>query len=1166
MKSFESVHALRHVLCCGLSLMVLSSFVFILALSPRSAFGDVNARIQGTITDPSGAVIPGVTVTVTNVATGVSRKVTSSADGSFAALNLLAPGVYNVTAEKSGFKKYTALQIPLSLNQIYVLQIQMELGAVTQEVTVRVAPTQVQTTSMQLGATITGNAVVSLPLNGRNWIQLQQTLPGVVASIDFGSNFSTNGARSQDNGYMINGNDANDLPLNTPLVIPSPDAIAEVRMITSTINPEYGRNSGAILNAVTKSGTNAFHGDAFEFYRDPFLNARNFFLPEHDLFHQNQFGATLGGPLWKNHTFFFFSYQGTRNRRPVAPGRGFAGGTTTVFTADQRNGYFPDLATSTGTSAIPLVGENNTTYPAGTPYSTLFPTGHIPAVDMNSVATGLVNKYMPLPNFGATEFSWNPIEVNSINQYITRIDQHFGPNDSVFGYWFIEPGSTVSDESFYGGSLPGFGEMDSQKTNNMNLNWTHIFSGNALNEARVGYNRLNYPSVIPTTLVQPSSVGFTGITPQLPQGAGVPCIDILGYESGACTFGFSYNGPQPRIDQTYEVTDNFSWIKGRHTMKFGFDMRRSAVENPFGFVNNGYFDFYLDNSATTGDTAADFLLGLPGAYEQTSGGFIDARTQAYYTYAQDEWKALSNLTITYGVGWQVNTPNNDIYNGGVAVNAFRPGQQSTVFPTAPEGLLFPGDKGITTSTYHTHYNDFAPRLGFAWSPGTSGKFSVRAGFGIYYNQVEEELTLSNLLAPPFSLTNFGSTGYPTSYGYAIPSLANPYSDISGSVLLPNAFPFTPPKPGDTNVDFSQYYPMSLNVVNPDFQTPSAYNYNINIERELPSQTILTVAYVGHQGRHLETAYELNPAGLAPGLDPACAADYPTCNSNTLNYFYPSVPFRYDPNVFGSIGQQATSATSNYNSLQVTLNKHTTHGLTFLATYTWAHSLDNMSSFENIGGFGAPNPFNRSTSYGDSSYDARQRFVVSYTYEVPSIRRFNAFNGLPSRLTDGWRISGLTTFQSGFPIGLSASSNRSLICYSYVSFYGCPDRPNVVGPVTKANPRTSSYVNKVLNSSNTTAQDHYYFNPNSFARETPGVLGNAGRNFFHGPGINNTDVGIYKVTKITESTKVELRFEFFNAFNHTQFDNPSGNVDSVNFGRVLSARSPRIIQLAAKFSF
>jgi hypothetical protein len=442
--------------------------------------------------------------------------------------------------------------------------------------------------------------------------------------------------------------------------------------------------------------------------------------------------------------------------------------------------------------------------------------------------------------------------------------------------------------------------------------------------------------------------------------------------------------------------------------------------------------------------------------------------------------------------------------------------------------------------------------------------------------VEEELTLQNLQAPPFSVIDYG-TSFANPGG--IPSLANPYTDVTGSVVLPNKFPFTPAKVGDTNIDWAGVFqPFSLNVIDPNFRTPSAFNYNFNIEHELPSQAILTVAYVGHMGRHLETAYELNPAGQSPGVNPACAPYYSTpafipaigadlyCNASTLNYFYTAglSPFRYDPNVFGSIGQQATDATSNYNALQITLNKHTTHGLQFLATYSWQHSLDTTSSFENVGGFGEPNPYDLRSNYGDSSYDARNVFVFSYDYQIPSIRHFNAFSAVPGRLTDGWRVAGATTLEAGFPIGLSASSNRSLICYSALSFYGCPDRPNVLGPVTKVDPRTSSYTNNLL--TGLTSQDHYYFDPNTFARETPGVLGNAGRNFFHGPGIANTDLGLYKDTKITESTMVQLRFEFFNIFNHTQFNNPSGNVDSVNFGRVQSARDPRIIQLAAKIIF
>ncbi len=1144
---------------------------------------ELYGKIRGTVADPSGAVIVGAKITATNVETGISKEASSGADGSYEFLQLLAPATYNLTAQQSGFKVFEAQNIPLSLNQIYVLNITLDLGAVTQQVTVEAAPAQVERTSMQLGADLTGSAIVDLPLNGRDWIQLQQTLPGVVASSDRNlDNFSTNGARTQANGYMINGTDANDLPLNNPLEIPSPDAIAEVHIVTNTINPEFGRNSGAILNAVTKSGTNKFHGSAFEFYRDPFLNSHNFFLPEPAQFHQNQFGGTIGGPIRKNHTFFFFSYQGTRNRAPETiehcgncnPGR------STVFTADQRNGFFPDIASSSALSPFPLTGENGVTTcpagtcPAGTPYSMIFPTGHIPSSDFNSISVNLLNKFVPPPNSGPTEFSFNPITTNKVDQEITRIDHTFSTKDSIWGYWFIERHPSVDTLPFFAADLPGFPQQARSHTQHYTLAWNHTFGSTALNEARFGYNRFNFVAVEPVTPVLPSSVGFTGINPQDPAGAGVPAISLNGF----FTLGFSLDGPQPRIDQTYQVTDNFSKIAGRHTLKFGFEMRRAQVENPFFFFNNGAFTFSGLGTFSTGNPGADFLLGIPDFYEQSSGGFIDARTREYYSYAQDQFKVRPNLTLTYGIAWQIDTPLTDKFNNSVAINAFRPGQQSTVFPTAPAGLVFPGDKGVTASGYQTRWNHFGPRVGFAWSPGNSTKWSIHGGFGVYYNVPEEELTLQNLLAVPFSLIDIGIGDVGGS-----PSFAAPFTDIRGaSAPIPfihNKYPFTPPKPG-SSVDFTFFQPFTLNVISPDFTTPYSMNYNLTLERQLSASTILSVAYVGLQARHLETAYELNPAGQPPGANSTCAAtvflDFLQCDSSN-SYFTAPQSFRYPQTftppgfvpvlIFGSIGQQATDANSNYNSLQVTLTKHTSHGLQFRSTYSWSHSLDVVSSFEDAGSASlSPNPFNLRSNYGDSAFDARQRLVFSYAYELPSVRRFNAFQRIPSRLTDGWRIAGATTFQTGFPITLVDGSLSSLTCYAVFPKYGCADRPNVLGPVSLVNPRTSSFVNKVLDPTNTTPRPHFYFNPNNFALETFGVLGSAGRNFFHGPGINNFDFALFKDTKITETTRVELRFEFFNFFNHAQFNNPISDVHSGNFGRIFSARDPRIIQLAAKFYF
>jgi len=394
-------------------------------LSATLAKADVYGTIRGVVTDQTGAVIAGATVTVTNSSTGIAKTTTTAADGSYEVVQLPAPSTYTVKAEMKGFKAFEARTLDLGVDKVYVLNVQMEIGQVSQEVTVEAAPNQVEKTSIELGATIGADQIVDMPLNGRNWIQLQQTMPGVVAASDGRGNYATNGSQTDQNSFLVNGVDTNDLPLNTPLVVPSPDAIAEFDMVTNTINPEYGRNSGAILNAVTKSGSNSFHGSGFEFFRDTGLNTRNFFSPTSTIFHQHQFGGTVGGPIWKDHTFFFFSYQGTRFRQPDGGSQAVS-----VFTPGERNGVFPDVATSSALSPFPLTGENGTVFPAGTPYSTIFPTGSIPSVDFNPISSSLLSKYIPLPNSG-TSYDFNPLTVGKVDQYLTRIDHTFGPKDAI---------------------------------------------------------------------------------------------------------------------------------------------------------------------------------------------------------------------------------------------------------------------------------------------------------------------------------------------------------------------------------------------------------------------------------------------------------------------------------------------------------------------------------------------------------------------------------------------------------------------------------------------------------------------------------------------------------------------------------------------------------------
>ncbi len=1144
--------------------LVVAASLFLL-LVPGSAYAQMlGARIRGTVTDQTGAVVPGVRVTAKNVSTGISTAVTSGPSGSYEFLHLAAPASYTVTAQKSGFRLFSAQAVQLGLTQTYVLDIRLQVGAAVQEVTVKAAPVQVQKTSMQLGATITSTQLVNIPLNGRNWINLQQTLPGVVATADARGNFATNGSQPDQNSYMINGVDSNDLTLNTPLVVPSPDAIAEVRMITSTINPEYGRNSGAIMDAITKSGTNQFHGDVFEFYRDTSLDARNFFQPTSVIFHQNQFGGTIGGPIKKNRAFFFFSYQGTRNSIPESG----VIGTVTVFTPQQRNGYFPDLATSTATSPFPLTGENGTVYPAGTPYSTIFPTGNIPSADFNPISANLLSQFVPLPNAG-TEYDFNPTTSGLDDQYLTRIDENLSSKDQLWGSWLYERHPSTDMLPFYGSTLPGFPEVNQRHINQMMLNWNHDFNGTTLNEARIGYTRFNYAAVMPVDVLNPQSVGFTGIDVQDPTVSSWPLVTVSGYFD----LGFSPYGPQPRRVQTRQFDDNLTKIAGRHTFKMGFDMRAFQVYNPYYARASGSFSFSSSGLYSTGDPGANFLLGIPHTYNQSGGDIINARAKEYYAYFQDQWKMRKNLTITYGTGWQIDTPLVDNYHSNHAMIAFRPGEQSKIFPNAPLGYVFQGDPGVH-ATGVTKYDHFGPRIGFAWSPGSSGKWAIRGGYGIYYNRPLEEQALQFILSPPYGVSSGGAADYSSSTQAYVPSFAAPFTDIAGNGSFANKFP-APVNP-PSNVDFSVYEPMSLNVVDPNTTVPYTQNFNFTIERELPGSSVLSLAYVGELGRHELITRELNPgnptACLTPGPLNPLQSDGNTLCVDSVPFQNEVMPpnagfFPYNAQTFGSIGNIQTTGISNYNAFQATYSKSMSHGLQLFVAYTWSHAMDNGSGFEDAGfgggGSGAYgstrgiNPFNQTLyDYGPSAYDARNRLVIDYVYHIPSIHHFQ--NWAAKRFFDGWMMSGVTTFQSGFPLDVADSSDfLSLACTGY-TFYACPDNPNLVAPIHYLNPATS-LVQGV---------DHYFFTPSSFAPEALGTFGNAGRNLLRGPGIADFDWAFMKNIQITESTGMQLRFEFYNLFNHTQFD-PAGAVTDIsdpNFGRILAARSPRLIQLAGKIFF
>jgi len=1164
-----------------------------LLFQSQTALGqEIFGQILGTVTDAKGAVVVGAKITVTNEATGVSNSAASDDRGDYIFTRLL-PGVYTIRLEHTGFRAIVQKGVTVSVAKDSRADFTLEVGQITEVVTVTSDVKQVETTSMQLSASIPGQAIVNLPLNGRNWINLARTLPGVTAaSADRFGLPAISGGRTQSNNYLINGIDYNDLPLNTPQTPPSPDSIAEFRIITNSMNPEYSRNSAATLNAITKSGSNDFHGSAFWFHRDHGLNATDFFVNKSGgrkpNFSQQQYGGTFGGPIFKNHTFFFVSYQGLRQGIPQD------NGVQRVPTPDERNGIFsgnglgaPRSALSTKPIPFAVIGSSssavcpNTTCPAGTLWRDAFPLVGgivtIPTVNFNPVALNIMNSFYPLPATGQNTYSAVGTQTAKDAQFSPRIDQNW-KNDQLYGYFFWRENTSARPFSFTGGLVPGFGDASKSYNRQIAITHVHSFNTTTVNEFRIGYNRLRFLAVSPQTIILPSALGFTGITPQHPEVASAPLVNITGFAA----FGFSNNGPQPRVDATFHYADAFSKIWRGHNFKFGIDNRRGKIINPFDFSNNGVFSI----GNTTGPFASgfsliNFLMGVPSSYNQNSGALNAAKTEEYYSYVQDTWRISPTFTLVYGLGYQIDTPYKQLDNFGVAQIAFRPGKTSTVYPTAPTGILYTGDPGIPRGTVDTRYNNFAPRVGFAWSPssdgflrwltGGKGDFSIRAGAGIFYNLTEGEASLQFLGNPPLGFSSFGVND--TVAGTS-PGFANPFGSVNSVPIVtptttipagtsPQRFPGpTAPPIGSTTVDFANFEPFSINILDPNLKVPRSYNFNLTMERQI-KRLLLRASYVGSQGRNLYNTGEFNavntaacataPAIFIPsqGITSDCASLSP------FTQFYPGItPFPGE--IYGSLGLQQSIATSHYNSFQFTAEKRYSHGLFLRGTYTFSKSIDSASSLEGDSGvFQGLTPGNPKRDTGISSFDARHIAAITYDWELPLPKPSNPFL---KRLLQKWAITGITSWQSGFPVFVRDVVSDSCLAGNGLLFYSSWCRPNFTGtPIQITDPRASD--------------TQLYFNPSAFTGTlttpaTPvGDIGNVPRNVIGGPGLNNWDFVIRKMTYVNETVYFELRGEFYNAWNHAQWNNPSGTVTSTLFGRVTSTRQgPRVIQMALKLYF
>jgi hypothetical protein len=1152
---------------------------------------DVNGRIKGNVTDPAGAVVANASITATNEATGVRFTTTSQSDGEYI-FQQLPIGTYTITVTATGFKSFTGTGIILNIDEEYVEPVKLAVGNTTEIVTVAADAVQVNTTDMQLGNVVDSSQMVELPLIDRSFNELELTLPGVQVSSDrFGGAYSVSGAQTQQSEYLINGADSNDIALNTLAISPNLDAIAEFNLITGPLNAEYDRNSGGIVSATIKSGTNKIHGDGFEFYRDTFLNTLSYFQKQLDEstgvytgvvtpFHQNIYGGTIGAPILKNKLFGFFAYQGTHQRVPEG------GGTVTnqVFTPAEMSGNFsadtnPNSPTPFSSKPIPgTITIPGCTTPGETWVQCLGSgdgglNGMVPASAFNSISTNLVTKYVPPTASG--QYTINEVDTTTAGQYMGRIDFNPNPRNQFYFVGINQKTTTSETLPFTGASVPGFGDLDVISINQYTFDYARQFGQTAVNDLAAHWTRYNAAYVLPQSVVDPTSLGFQ-VNPQDAAADSVPTLNVAGY----FTLGFSTNGPQPRIDQVYQLDDNFSKVLGRHSLKFGYDGRRFNVSNPFYARNSGSYAFNTANSSPygTGDPGLDFLLGIPASYSQGSGADIQADAFLNYWFGQDTWKMTDSLTLDYGVGYSIDTPLRDHQYNGEAIACLIPGQQSGIFSTAPSGIDYPGDPGCTESGLaKTRHGEFGPRFGFAYAPtfgwlsdGNNRKFSIRGGFGIYYDRTEEETSLQTLETPPFGLSSSGVTDYDG----GTPSLANPYTDLNTGAAYTNKFPYKYPVKGQT-INYAPLEPMDISTYPSNFRAPYAENFQLTLEREFPQKIVARVSYVGSLGRHNQITYEGNPETAAGHA--ACLASA-ACQGNSFaqSYFYPqnTAYGEVDPNTgstaFFSVGEVGSEAESNYHALQVSVEKGLTHGLQFQLSYTYAHALDNGSSFENSGfaesarGF---NQYDEALNYGSSAYDARQHLVFAPIYVTPMLH--GEWYSPLNLAVSGWEISGITALATGFPYDISYNGYggfNSLWCAGGdYSFYACPDVPLQTAPLVTSSPRGPR---------NTTpgsgiVGDSLAFAATSFAEEPIGSFGNISRNKYHGPGINSTNMILAKNFPLGADgvRRLQIRLESDNVFNHTQFSNPGSNFDEgPTFGYYTGSLAARQTQLAAKFYF
>ncbi|MCW5977637.1 MAG: TonB-dependent receptor [Bryobacteraceae bacterium] len=1059
-------------------------------------------NMNGYVRDASGASVPGANVSAKMIEQQAVRTTQTNQEGYYTLL-ALPPGDYEVTFEAPGFQRQVQTGIELSINQNLRLDATLAVGAVETQVTVEATAPLVDTTSPTLSGLVDDRRVVDLPLNGRNVIGLARILPGVLgvsapqqlSDARSGPKMNVNGGRPNMNLFTFNGGYFNNPSRNTGMNYPPPDAVQEFRIQTHNFAAEYGRNPGSQINVVSKSGTNEFHGSAWEFLRNDALNARNFFASRVPAIKQNQFGAAGGGPVLKDRVFFFGTYQGLRDRREAQTVEAL------VPSSAERRGDFSGLDTTLQNPTDPVTGAPFTDS-AGRPcvQNNVILPGCISPVAQKLLAfvpespTGLVSSLASSPRDG--------------DMFMVRGDYNQSSAHRIYGSYFYDRNKRFNP--FAGGNIPNYMEENFiQSTHHLTLSDTYTFTPTLLNQATFTF--LNTPSdQVQSRTVDPTELGIN--MPQyVPTGSVQVDVDNFSLGSGFTTRFYSRN---------WQFRDTLSWIKGRHNFKFGYELLRLQFRQVF--IGSPGFTF---NGSRSGHPVSDFMLG---AFDNLNLNFgvrdTDSRTWAHAAFVQDEFKVNRRFTLTLGVRYEPFLP---WVEKDDRINTVAPGVQSTVVPDAPIGVLFPGD--VPRGLANNDLNNWAGRIGLAWDVTGTGRTSVRAGYGIFYESVNgDSLAQEN---PPFA-------GFSSVFSGRI---ENPYGSVGR----------TPP-PAQTTGQFgcakiAEYpgydcplFPLPVGGVftERNLRTPYIQSFNLAIQHQLTPTLMVETAYAGKIGIKLEALRTYNPARFINSPVDGSPPSDQNINDRVI----------FEPGILSPVGfLLGNDFRSWYHSFQTQVTKRFSQGITVLASYTLSKSID-TSSTDNLGATVA-NPFNLRDERGRSDWDRRHAFVASWLWSPQP----NLANPVGRALLRDWTITGIHTIQSGRPLTFLMGDDVALD--GTFGDQHAQLKPNV----------TVSDIE--ISHSSRAAMITRFFNTDAFVptNDVPrGIYGNAGRGLISGPALNSTDFSVLRDFVIREPMRLQFRSEFFNAFNQVNFANPTTAVNSGNFGRIRSAGDPRIIQFGLKF--